>query len=75
MRAHFVTNSSVGRKHTAECILAGVARFLFASSCSLYGAAGSAAVTEEADLFPGYGSPMTAAEATFASEERAGIGR
>ncbi len=31
---------------------AGVGRFLFASSCSLYGAAGSQAVTEEAELFP-----------------------
>src|SRR6516165_1168959 len=31
---------------------AGVARFLFASSCSLYGAAGSQAVAEDADLFP-----------------------
>jgi nucleoside-diphosphate-sugar epimerase len=31
---------------------AGVPRFLFASSCSLYGAAGSAAVAEDADLFP-----------------------
>ena len=31
---------------------AGVARFLFASSCSLYGAAGSQAVAEDAELFP-----------------------
>jgi nucleoside-diphosphate-sugar epimerase len=31
---------------------AGVPRFLFASSCSLYGAAGSQAVAEDAELFP-----------------------
>lgn len=31
---------------------AGVPRFLFSSSCSLYGAAGSEAVAEDADLFP-----------------------
>lgn len=31
---------------------AGVPRFLFASSCSLYGAAGSAGVAEDADLAP-----------------------
>src|SRR5271165_5897419 len=43
---------------------AGVERFLFASSCSLYGAAGSRAVTEDADLFPvtPYGETKVLAE-------------
>ena len=43
---------------------AGVERFLFASSCSLYGAAGSAAVAEDADLFPvtPYGEAKVMAE-------------
>ena len=43
---------------------AGVERFLFASSCSLYGATGSTAVTEDADLFPvtPYGESKVAAE-------------
>ena len=43
---------------------AGIERFLFASSCSLYGAAGSAAVTEEAELFPvtPYGADKVEAE-------------
>ena len=41
-----------------------VERFLFASSCSLYGAAGSAAVAEDADLFPvtPYGESKVVAE-------------
>ena len=43
---------------------AGAERFLFASSCSLYGAAGSAAVAEDAELFPvtPYGQAKVAAE-------------
>jgi nucleoside-diphosphate-sugar epimerase len=43
---------------------AGVERFLFASSCSLYGAAGSSAVGEDADLYPvtAYGHAKVAAE-------------
>jgi nucleoside-diphosphate-sugar epimerase len=43
---------------------AGVERFLFASSCSLYGAAGSRAVAEDAELFPvtPYGESKVLAE-------------
>jgi nucleoside-diphosphate-sugar epimerase len=43
---------------------AGVPRFLFASSCSLYGAAGSAGVTEDADMAPvtPYGETKAMAE-------------
>ncbi len=43
---------------------AGVERFLFSSSCSLYGAAGSSAVAEDADLYPvtPYGESKVAAE-------------
>jgi nucleoside-diphosphate-sugar epimerase len=43
---------------------AGVGRFLFASSCSLYGAAGSAGVTEDAQLHPvtPYGEAKVLAE-------------
>jgi nucleoside-diphosphate-sugar epimerase len=42
----------------------GVGRFLFASSCSLYGAAGSQAVAEDAKLFPvtPYGETKVLAE-------------
>src|SRR5215469_2817470 len=43
---------------------AGVGRFVFASSCSLYGAAGSGAVSEDAELFPvtPYGKAKVVAE-------------
>ena len=43
---------------------AGVERFVFSSSCSLYGAAGSEGVTEEAELFPvtPYGKTKALAE-------------
>ncbi len=42
-----------GTLHLAQAAKqADVERFLFASSCSLYGAAGSEAVAEDADLFP-----------------------
>ena len=47
---------------------AGVPRFLFSSSCSLYGAAGSAAVGEDADLQPvtSYGETKVLAERELA---------
>jgi nucleoside-diphosphate-sugar epimerase len=54
-----------GTLHLAQAAKqAGVERFLFASSCSLYGAAGSQAVAEDADLFPvtPYGESKVAAE-------------
>ena len=43
---------------------AGISRFLFASSCSLYGAAGSAGVAEDGEMFPvtPYGEAKVAAE-------------
>src|SRR5215470_1685436 len=48
--------------------VAGVHRFLFASSCSLYGAAGSAGVAEDAELFPvtPYGEAKVVAERELA---------
>jgi nucleoside-diphosphate-sugar epimerase len=47
---------------------AGVQRFLFSSSCSLYGAAGSSAVTEDADQHPvtPYGESKVRAEQELA---------
>ncbi|MEV0792139.1 SDR family oxidoreductase [Kribbella sp. NPDC050459] len=47
---------------------AGVGRFLFASSCSLYGAAGSEAVAEDAEMFPvtPYGETKALAEQELA---------
>jgi nucleoside-diphosphate-sugar epimerase len=48
---------------------AGVPRFLFASSCSLYGAAGSQAVAEDAELVPvtPYGETKVLAERELSS--------
>jgi nucleoside-diphosphate-sugar epimerase len=54
-----------GTLHLARAAkAAGIERFAFASSCSLYGAAGSAAVAEDADLFPvtPYGETKVMAE-------------
>ena len=47
---------------------AGVPRFLFSSSCSLYGAAGSAGVAEDGDMFPvtPYGETKVVAERELA---------
>ena len=55
-----------GAIHMAEAAkTAGVPRFLFSSSCSLYGAAGDAPVTEDADFNPvtPYGESKVMAEA------------
>jgi nucleoside-diphosphate-sugar epimerase len=54
-----------GAAHMAEVAkAAGVPRFLFSSSCSLYGAAGAAPVTEESDFNPvtPYGESKVMAE-------------
>jgi nucleoside-diphosphate-sugar epimerase len=45
-------NTQASLRLASKAKVAGVARFLFASSCSLYGAAGSAAVGEDAPLLP-----------------------
>jgi nucleoside-diphosphate-sugar epimerase len=47
---------------------AGISRFLFSSSCSLYGAAGSAGVGEDAEMFPvtPYGQSKVDAERELA---------
>jgi nucleoside-diphosphate-sugar epimerase len=54
-----------GTVHLAQAARqAGVPRFVFASSCSLYGAAGSGAVAEDATLYPvtPYGEAKVTAE-------------
>ena len=62
-----------GTLHLAEAAKqAGVERFLFSSSCSLYGAAGSQAVAEDADLFPvtPYGESKVDAERRLSLSRR-----
>ncbi len=64
-RATFSVNAE-GAVHIADTSKrAGVSRFLFSSSCSLYGAAGEAAVTEDAAFNPvtPYGESKVRAEA------------
>jgi nucleoside-diphosphate-sugar epimerase len=62
--ATYSVNLDGTRQLAAAARQAGIERFLFASSCSLYGAAGSAGVAEDADLTPvtPYGETKVLAE-------------